>query len=155
MPCMYKIIDVEKKITYREFYPIVIEPSFGIDRLMYTILENNFWNRKEDPNKLVLSLPRELSPYDVSVFQLFNRPELLNMANSIIHKLTQSGFKCYSDYSSIAIGKRYIRADEIGIKYAVSIDPGSLKDGMVELRERNSINQKRVSISQLESLIAK
>lgn len=137
--------------VYEEFYPHVIEPSFGIDRLLYSIFNQNFWFR--DEQRIVLSLPKNLSPYDVAILQLSNDERLLAIVNSIKSNLKNKGYSCYTDYSGVAIGKRYARTDKLGIKYALTVDFDSLNDNKVTIRERDSMEQIRVDINELENYL--
>ncbi len=142
-----------KKITmeYEDYYPHVIEPSFGIDRLIYAIIDHNYYEREEDNRRLVISLPECLAPYDIAVFALHNKENMNNLTNKIKEELKRKKYKVYVDNSSVAIGKKYVRIDEIGIKYAITIDPGSLIDNMVTIRDRDSMKQIRVPIDKLTS----
>lgn len=141
---MFKIVEEETKLTSREIYPHVIEPSFGVDRLIYAIIEQNFWYRPEDNKRWVLSLPQILSPYQIAVYQLFNKPELLSYVDNVKTNLKSAGYSVYTDKSSTSIGKRYVRSDEMGIKYVITIDPGSLTDHCVTIRERDTTKQIRI-----------
>lgn len=135
--------------THEEYYPHVIEPSFGIDRLIYSILEQNFWARDNDIQRIVLSLPYILSPYDVSIQTLSKKPELVTLANKIYVDLCDKKLKCHLDNSSTNIGKRYARIDEIGIKYVITIDFESLVDNRITIRERDTMIQIRVDILEI------
>ena len=150
---MIDIVDIKKTVTHEEMVPHTIEPSFGIDRLMYSIFEHNFWLRKEDNRRIVLSLPNILTPYDIGIFQLYNRDDMIKLARNIRDNLMENKFSCYMDQSNVAIGKRYVRADEMGIKYCITIDPGSLEDNSVTIRDRDSMNQIRVNINSLSDKI--
>ena len=146
---MIKIEEVITKIQHEDYYPHVIEPSFGIDRLIYSIFEQNFWARESDGQRIVLSLPSALSPYNVAVFALSKNETLLPLVDSIRKTLSTSGFRCYLDNSSTNIGKRYSRVDEMGIKFAITVDFDSLVDNQVTIRERDSMTQIRVDINKL------
>lgn len=153
---MIDVCSTNKVITTEEYYPHVIEPSFGIDRLLYSIFDHNFWyrNYNEDQHRVVLSLPKELTPYDVAIFQLYNRDDMINMATTIKTMLIDNKMSCYIDNSSVTIGKRYARLDEIGVKFAITIDPGSLNDNSVTIRDRDSMKQIRVCIDKIvETLV--
>jgi glycyl-tRNA synthetase len=128
-------------ITHETFVPHVIEPSFGIDRLMYAILEQNIWQREIDERRSVLSLPNELTIYDVAVFPLHKKEEMCKIADQIRSKLMEPGFKCYTDDSGTAIGKKYVRCDEIGVRNVITVDPGTLNNGIVTIRDRDSMVQ--------------
>ena len=109
-----------------------IFPSFGVDRILYSIYEQNFWLRDEDHNRNVLSLPQCLSPYPIALF-----------------KLSKNSVKFFTDSSSTNIGKKYVRSDEMGIKYAITIDFDTVKDKKVTIRERDTMEQIRVPIDNL------
>jgi glycyl-tRNA synthetase len=131
---------------YEEYFPNVIEPSFGIDRLMYSIFEQNAWIRKEDEQRIVLSLPKDLSPYDVAIFELIvKNDEIVNLASTIKRNLESHGLRVFTDQSAVSIGRKYSRVDEIGIKYVITVDPQSLKDNKVTIRNRDTTSQIRVS----------
>lgn len=146
---LIKIEEDINKIYYEEYYPHIIEPSFGIDRLIYATLEQNFWSRKEDSNRTVLSLPYFLAPYDVAVFQLSKNEKLNNKVDSIVKLLRDNNFNCYTDNSSVGIGKKYVRCDEIGIKFAITVDFDSLNDEKVTIRDRDKMKQVRIDINDI------
>jgi len=146
---MLTIEEISTNITFEEFYPHVLEPSFGIDRLIYSVFEQNFWSRKDDDSRIVLSLPPTLSPYNVGIFALVKCDQLNLVVNSINEMLSTNSFKCYLDTSSTKIGKRYVRADEMGIKYVITVDFETLEDKQVTIRERDSMSQIRVDIDKL------
>jgi len=146
------MVKVEEQIKIRnheEYYPYVIEPSFGIDRLMYAIFEHSFWARQNDQNRVVLSLPNRLVPYTVAILPLHKKQNMINIVNKIETLLNQNSIRNYVDLSSVSIGRKYSRVDEMGIRYAITIDPGSLTDNQVTIRERDSMKQIRVDIDQV------
>jgi glycyl-tRNA synthetase len=144
---MFTIQNEKIKIVHEDFYPHVIEPSFGIDRLIYAIFEQNF--NIIDKTRIVMSLPSVLAPYDVAVFPLLKRTELVQVAMEINNIFEENGTKYFYDNSSTTIGKKYVRVDEIGIKYAITVDYETLDDKCVTIRERDSQIQERVLISEI------
>jgi len=134
--------------------PHVVEPSFGAERLVYVVLEYAYTIRDD---KVVLRLPKHLAPYKVAVFPLVagKKPEharIVEMAKRIYRELVESGFRAiYDDDGSI--GRRYARADEIGIPYAVTVDYQTLEDNTVTVRDRDTTLQERVSIDKLKEYI--
>lgn len=152
---MISVKEIKTTITSKDYYPCVIEPSFGIDRLLYSIFEHNFWLRANDDDKrIVLSLPKSLVPYDIAIFQLYNRPDMMSMAKEIKKLLLDNRISCYIDNSRTSIGKRYSRLDEIGVKYAITVDPGSVDAEStnykkVTIRERDSMKQIYVHIDEI------
>ena len=138
---MFTIQEQKITTTHETFAPHVIEPSFGVDRLMYALLEQNIWQREINERRLVLSLPNSLALFDIAVFPLHKKEEMCKMADDIRIKLINAGFKCYYDESNTAIGKKYVRCDEISVKNVVTVDPGSLKTGLVTIRDRDTMEQ--------------
>jgi glycyl-tRNA synthetase len=138
-------------ITHEDFYPHVLEPSFGIDRLMYAVLEQNFSSRVEDPKRLVLSLPPVIAPYVVSVFYLYDREDMVAEWDQVRSILDSKKIRYYVDTSSISIGKKYVRSDEMGIPFAVTVDTESKNDQCVTIRNRDDMTQIRISVSYLGS----
>ncbi len=127
----------------RKFVPHVIEPSFGLDRLVYVVLEYSYTKREK---RTVLSLKRDLAPIQASVFPLMSKDGLLEKADEVYHILLDAGFTVDWD-SSGSIGRRYARADEIGTPLGITIDYQTLEDGTVTLRDRDSWTQVRSEVS--------
>ena len=132
-----------------KFLPHVIEPSFGVERLVYSTLEHNLRMKGE---RLILSLPYEIAPTQAAVYPLVNKDGLVEKAESVHRSLLQSGLRVEYDEAG-SIGRRYARADEAGIPLGITIDYDTLKDGSVTLRDRDSWNQIRVQISELKTTI--
>jgi glycyl-tRNA synthetase len=135
--------------SLEEFYPHVIEPSFGIDRLIYATLSQNFWKRTEDNNRIVLSLLPHIAPYHVAVLPLFTKPKLLEYVNKINKVLLQHKIAFFNDTSSTNIGKKYVCSDELGIPYAITIDYQTLEDDTVTIRYRDDMSQVRVNFADI------
>ena len=123
-------------------YPNVVEPSFGLDRILYCLLESS-WNI--DGEREWISLPQDTSPYDLLVAPLMTKDGLDTKAHEIMKSAIDIGIDAYYDEAG-SIGRRYARADEIGIFYSMTIDHQTLEDGTITLRERDSKNQSRVSL---------
>lgn len=145
---IFNIKAKETIISSETFIPHVIEPSFGIDRLFYATIEHNMWQRESDERRLVLSLPPLLHLYDIAVFPLHKKDPMIMIANKIRNSIS-GNLRCYCDDTSTAIGKKYVRCDEIGVKYVVTVDPGTIVNGLVTVRERDSMNQISVDIDEL------
>jgi glycyl-tRNA synthetase len=97
----------------------------------------------------VLSLPSILSPYKVAIFPLMKKSELINIAIDINKLLMDNHIKYFYDNSSTKIGKKYVRSDEMGINYAITIDYETLEDKCITIRERDNMKQIRLSISDI------
>ena len=123
-------------------YPNVVEPSFGLDRILYCLLESSW---KNDGEREWISLPQSTSPYDLLVAPLMTKDGLDEKAHEILKSAVNVGVDAYYDEAG-SIGRRYARADEIGIFFSMTIDHQTLKDGTVTLRERDSKDQSRISI---------
>ncbi len=135
--------DVEEK--GRHFIPHVVEPSFGVDRIVYALLEYAF---KERGDRVVLEIPRDVAPTQVTVLPLVNRDNIPEKAREIADALLEEGFAVSYDLSG-SIGRRYARADEVGTPVCITVDYKSLEDGTVTLRDLNTWKQVRTKIESL------
>ena len=134
--------------------PEVIEPSFGVGRTLYAILIHNLKSDiVDDESRTYLALPPELAPTTVAIFPLMDRDGLGERARAIAHSLREAGFEVSYDDSG-NIGRRYRRQDEIGTPYCVTIDYDTLDDDTVTVRDRDSTTQERVTIEELQSVLA-
>jgi len=140
-----------QKITGRTFVPSVIEPSFGIGRIIYAILEHSFWMRDKDRG--VLSLKPIIAPMKCSVLPLSMNDKFIPLLNLIDKELTENGVSHKVDDSGASIGKRYARTDEIGIPFGITVDFASLTDNTVTIRERDSTLQIRVDVHEAIKLV--
>ncbi|AEM39561.1 glycyl-tRNA synthetase [Pyrolobus fumarii 1A] len=140
-----KVIEVEEKVSGRRFLPHVVEPSFGSERLLYVTLEYAYTERE---GRVVLRLPRRLAPIEVAVFPLTRDEKLVEKALGIKRMLVDAGFTVYYDDDG-SIGRRYARADEIGVPAAVTVDYRTLEDDTVTLRDRDTWKQVRLPVSKL------
>ena len=143
----YIIKEIEITVDYEKVLPWVIEPSFGIDRIFFSLLEHNLYKRKEN-NYNVLKLKPHIAPFKVAVFPLMVKDNLDSIAHDIYENLKNNGISCYYDDSG-SIGKRYARADEIGVPYCITVDYQTLKDKTVTIRERDSTDQERIHIDDI------
>lgn len=154
---MIKIEKRSKTEHIREYTPNVIEPSFGIGRVFYCLLEQCFWSRPEDAARGVLSFPPIVAPTKVLVVPLSSDESFEPVVEDIVSKLRKSGITCKVDDSSASIGKRYARNDELGTPFGITVDFQTVKDGSVTIRERDSTKQFRGPqedvLKSLESLI--
>ncbi|RLI81170.1 glycine--tRNA ligase [Archaeoglobales archaeon] len=148
--------DVEEReeVVYGErVVPHVIEPSFGLDRITYAILEHSFDTDVVDGEKRrVLRLKRWMAPVQVAVLPLLSREPFLSKSDEISLKLKEAGFFTEKDDSG-SIGRRYRRYDEIGTPFCVTIDHQTFEDSTVTIRDRDTTGQIRVSEKELESVL--
>ncbi|KAJ7123928.1 hypothetical protein C8R46DRAFT_1169568 [Mycena filopes] len=129
------------KISVREFTPNVIEPSFGVGRILYCLLEHSFWSREQDVERGVLSLPAVVAPTKVLIVPLSARAEFDPLVKEVSLRLRKAGVHARVDDSNTSIGKRYARNDELGTPFGVTLDFASLAT-----RERDTMDQRIGSI---------
>jgi len=146
---MIIIEKVSEKIHGERFVPHVAEPSFGAERLFYVTLEYAY---REVNGRIVLSLPKRITPIKAAVFPLVVRDGLPEKAREVYKLLKNAGLDVIYDDSAF-IGRLYARADEIGVPVAITIDYDTLKDDTVTLRDRDTWMQVRVNIRDLPTLI--
>jgi glycyl-tRNA synthetase len=124
----------------RRFLPHVVEPSFGAERVVYSALEYSY-NRVKD--RVVLKLPVDLAPTQMTVFPLMAKDGLAELSQSIREFLLGQGFEVEYDESG-TIGRRYARADEVGVPLSITVDYQTKENGTVTLRDRDSWQQVRI-----------
>jgi len=141
----FDVMDNDEKVL-----PHVFEISMGIDRSLYTILEHSLKDDKEH-DRVVLALKPYLSPVHVGILSLVKKDGLKEKTDEIYLKIKR---KCdaFLDHSG-AIGRRYRRLDEIGSPFAITVDHQTLEDETVTIRMRDSMEQKRINISELDSIV--
>lgn len=148
-----------KKLQYfdneenRSYVPYVVETSVGLDRLFLSIMSSAY---KEETleggeTRSVLSLPPALAPIKAGVFPLIKRDGLPELAEKIVNELKLDHMVIYDEKD--AVGKRYRRQDAIGTPYCITVDHQSLEDQTVTLRERDSMQQERVKITELNRIL--
>ncbi len=141
--------EYEEVVKGKKFIPHVIEPSYGADRLVYTALEHAY---TEKEGRVILKLPVKLAPIQVMVYPLVERDGLPEISNQIYMELLEKGFRVEHDVSG-SIGRRYARADEIGVPLGVTVDYQTLEDKTVTVRDRDSWSQRRIFISELADIL--
>ncbi|XP_074558492.1 glycine--tRNA ligase, mitochondrial 1-like [Curcuma longa] len=146
-------ISMEKKKEHqRVFTPSVIEPSFGIGRIIYCLFEHSFYTRPskaEDEQLNVFSFPPLVAPIKCTVFPLIKSQKFDDVAKIIAKSLTAAGISHIIDITGTSIGKRYARTDEIGVPLAITVDSTT----SVTIRERDSKQQIRISIDEVASVV--
>ncbi|HOT04126.1 MAG TPA: glycine--tRNA ligase [Methanolinea sp.] len=152
-PDLYQVREEEVEIPGEEVTPHVIEPSYGIDRMIYAVLEHSYAEETvKDEERRILRLPPRIAPIQVAVFPLMNRDGLPEIALDIVNTLKARGIMAEFDDSG-AIGRRYRRQDEIGTPFAITVDYETPGTGTVTLRDRDSMEQVRVPTNTLPDLI--
>lgn len=134
--------------TGEKYIPQVIEPAVGVNRLFLMALMDSYVH-DESKNRTLLKLSKKLAPYTVAVFPLVkNKPDLVEKARTIFDQLRKTMPVAWDDRGNI--GKRYLYQDEIGTPFCVTIDYQTLEDNTVTIRDRDTAQQERVAIDQLE-----
>jgi len=145
----YTVEEVTETVAGEKIVPNVIEPSYGIDRILYCVLEHSYESGEKEGEAYVrLRLPPAVSPIKVGVFPLMSKDNLDEMATEIDEKLRMKGMVTYYDGSG-SIGRRYARMDEVGAPYCVTVDYESKDDGKATVRVRDSTEQVRVTIQEI------
>ncbi|MDR1196848.1 MAG: glycine--tRNA ligase [Candidatus Nomurabacteria bacterium] len=135
-----------KDTSKQPFVPHVIEPSFGVERLIMAILTTAY---TQDGDRTYLKLPKSIAPVEKVVSPLLkNKPELVSKACEVYDSLKTAGQKVMWDDSG-NIGKRYAKADEIGVPECIVVDFTTLEDDTITIRDRDTTEQKRVKISEI------
>ena len=137
--------------TNERYVPYVIEPSLGADRVTLAFLCNAYdvEDLGEGDSRVVLHLHPALAPYKVAILPLSKK--LGEKANEIFDKLSKS-FSCDYDEAG-SIGKRYRREDEIGTPYCLTVDFDTLEDNQITIRDRDTMEQVRIPIDEVENYI--
>lgn len=139
----FEVVRRKEKVSGRKLVPHVIEPSYGVDRLLYTVLEHAYSKDKED--YVTLRLKGIVAPVKAGVFPLMPRDGLDEIALKIQASLAAAGIVSYYDDSG-SIGRRYARMDEVGTPCCITVDYETKTDGMVTIRDRDSQEQVRVRL---------
>ena len=135
--------------TKEKYFPFVIEPAAGIDRAALTFLIDSYDEEMvEGEARVVLHLHPEIAPITVGVFPLVKKEGMPEKAHEIERELRRARLATFYDESG-AIGRRYRRQDEAGTPFCVTVDGDTLKDDVVTVRHRDSMEQDRVKVPEL------
>uniref|UniRef100_A0A3Q3D676 Glycyl-tRNA synthetase 1 n=1 Tax=Hippocampus comes TaxID=109280 RepID=A0A3Q3D676_HIPCM len=138
----------QKTLHVEEIVPNVIEPSFGIGRIMYCIFEHCFHARQGDEQRTYFSFPATVSPYKCCILPLSQNQDFTPFVQQLSEALTRKGVSHKVDESSGSIGRRYARSDEIGVAFGVTVDFDTVNKTprTATLRDRDSMRQIRVEV---------
>ena len=147
---------VDELLEGASFSGLVIEPSFGVERLMMAVLSSSY--REDEVNgetRIYLALPEHLAPVRFAVSPLLkNKPELVEKAREVYRALKKKyGNVTWDDNGNI--GKRYRRQDEIGTPMCITVDFDTLETGVVTVRDRDTMEQDHVHVDELVAYIQK
>jgi glycyl-tRNA synthetase len=139
--------------TKESYLPWVVEPTFGLDRIILATLVAAF-HEEPDKNEVrtVLKLDPKVAPVKAAIFPLQKDSEIIRISQKI-HQDLGKKWSVQIDLSG-SIGRRYRRQDEIGTPYCITIDFDSIQDRMVTVRDRDSMKQERVKIDELDKFIS-
>ena len=133
--------------------PHVVEPSFGVDRIVYTVVAHAYREDEVDGDeRSYLDLDPEVAPTTVGVFPLMDKDGMDEQARDIAAELREDGHDVTYDDSG-AIGRRYRRQDEVGTPFCVTVDYETLEAGTVTVRERDTTEQTRVPVEDLSETL--
>eukprot|EP00743_Colponemidia_sp_Colp-15_P002864 GILK01003102.1.p1 GENE.GILK01003102.1~~GILK01003102.1.p1 ORF type:complete len:703 (-),score=136.42 GILK01003102.1:135-2201(-) len=159
-PTMVKFERISKRVTEIAYTPSVIEPSFGIGRIVYAVLEHAFYARPSEDGeekRYVLKFPALVAPVKCAVLPLSANAALAPYVQEISSSLTRKGVSVKVDDSGQTIGKRYWRADEIGCPFGITVDFQTDSEAAgsktVTLRERDSMVQVRIPIADVADVV--
>ena len=140
--------------TNESYTPFVIETSIGVDRMFLSVMSAAYTEEQLEngETRVVLKLPAALAPVKLAVLPLVKKDGLPEKAREIVNDLKFHFNTIYDEKDSI--GKRYRRQDAVGTPYCVTVDHDTLNDNCVTLRNRDTMQQERVAISELNSIIA-
>ncbi len=149
-----------KKMQYfdpeqnKSYVPYVVETSIGVDRMFLSVLAGSYCEETLEGGEIrvVLKIPAAIAPVKLAILPLVKKDGLAEKATELWNDLKFS-FACQYDEKD-SIGKRYRRQDAIGTPYCVTIDHQTLEDNTVTIRERDTMEQKRVNIGELEKEIS-
>jgi len=144
-----KVSGVSQEVFYnnRKFIPHVLELSFGVDRILFALMDIGFTN----DDRFFLKLPSKVAPFTIGVFPLVKK---LSMKSKEVYNYLRNDFDVFYDESG-SIGRRYARQDEIGTPFCITIDFQTLEDDTVTIRFRDTTEQKRVKIEEIKKFIKK
>ncbi|PIN76673.1 glycine--tRNA ligase [Candidatus Woesearchaeota archaeon CG10_big_fil_rev_8_21_14_0_10_36_11] len=135
----------------KRFIPHVLEISVGVDRSVYALLDVAYTEDTLRGN-VVLQLSSKLTPFFCAIFPLVkNKPELVRKAEELYDSI-KNCYSCFYDQTS-SVGRRYARADEVGVRYCITVDFDSLEDDSVTIRDRDTTKQERIKINDVKNTL--
>ncbi|KAG8631829.1 hypothetical protein KVT40_000969 [Elsinoe batatas] len=145
----------KRLVNSREYTPNVIEPSFGIGRILYSLMEHSYWTRADDVARSVLSFTPRVAPIKVLLVPLQRDTRFAPLISALEARLDAKSISYKVDQSGVSIGKRYSRNDELGIPFGITVDFESIEDGTYTLRDRDSTKQVRSTEEEIVRAISR
>ncbi|GMT18898.1 hypothetical protein PFISCL1PPCAC_10195, partial [Pristionchus fissidentatus] len=144
----------EKRVHVEEITPSVIEPSYGIGRIMYSVLEHAFRQRDGDEQRSYLSIAPLVAPIKCSILPIFANEKLSPIIEAVREKMREHDLSYKIDDSAGSIGRRYARTDEIGIPFGVTVDfESEQQPWTVTVRHAETMEQIRVKVEEVGSIV--
>lgn len=144
----------EKTVIEEKYVPHVIEPSYGLGRIMYCVFEHCFKQRPLDAQRTYFDFPVAVAPIKCSLLPLMSQAIFTPKTRELKALLTKAGVSSKVDDSGQSVGRRYARADECGIPYAFTIDHTTLDDDTITMRDMDSMKQIRIQLKEASSIIS-
>jgi len=144
---------------YGNYIPYVVETSVGLDRLFLTVISTAYaeekWVKEDgsEDSRVVLRIPTKIAPYKLAILPLVKKDGLSEIAKNLLNECKQSFHTFYEEKDSI--GKRYRRMDAIGTPFCVTIDHQTKEDNTVTIRDRDTMAQERIALSEVIKIIEK
>jgi glycyl-tRNA synthetase len=142
-----------KQVHEIKFTPSVIEPSFGMGRILYSLLEHSFYQRDADEQRCVMKFNPQVAPNKCAILPISSDDKLNAVVDEVASSLMECDLSVRVDKSSASLGRRYSRADEVGVPFAATVDFQTLTDGTATIRERDSTVQIRLPKVEIPRLI--
>ena len=142
--------DAEKNESYT---PYVIETSIGLDRMFLSVLSNSYLNEtlKDGSSRVLLKIPKQIAPIKIAILPLLKKDGLPELAKELVNEFSSEINIAYDEKD--AIGRRYRRQDAIGTPYCITVDHQTLEDNTFTLRDRDSMEQKRINKDDLINIV--
>ena len=148
-----------KKLTYfdqinnQHIVPAVVEASAGVDRALLTVLADAFTQEEVNgESRTVLKLAPKVAPIKVAIFPLMNKNNMPEVSQKIVDDIRNSGIASFYDAGG-SIGKRYRRQDEAGTPFGITVDHDTMQDNTVTIRDRDTMQQERIGIDSIVSVL--
>lgn len=151
----FEVVRIREKVSGERVVPHVIEPSHGLDRIFYTVLEHAY-DHDDKEDYTVLRLDPAVAPIKAAFLPLMEKDGLDGIARELYESVHKSGIESYYDGSG-AIGRRYARMDEVGTPWCITVDYETVEDGpnkgTVTIRERDSKEQRRIPLGSVREVL--
>ena len=137
----------------KNYTPYVLETSIGLDRMFLAIISNSFKveTLEDGSTRNVMSIPKQIAPNKLAVLPLLKKDGLPEYARKVMNEFSHEINLVYDEKD--AIGRRYRRQDAIGTPYCITIDHQTIEDDSFTIRDRDSMEQKRINIEDLKSIV--